>query len=74
VTMQGGGVVTLPTTNKTVSLPAGSLIIANDTADVSTIGHETKWAKVRFAMQLPFANGVVPDHTVVDAHGPCRHE
>ena len=70
--MQGSGVVTLPATNKTVSLPAGSLIIANDTAAVSAIGHETKWAKGSVAMQLPFANGVAPGHTIVNAHGPCQ--
>ena len=69
--MQGSGVVTLPATNKTVSLPAGSLIIASDTANVSSIGHETKWAKGSVIMQLPFTNGVVPGHTVVNADGPC---
>jgi len=65
ITLAGSGVVTLPTTGQKVSLPLGSIIIANDTAEVSKIGHNTDWAAGSIAVQLPFENGVV-NHTVIN--------
>jgi len=71
--LKGSGVVTLPTTNATLPLPTGGIIIAQDTADVSTIGHDTKWTAGTVVVQLPFANGVTPGHTVVN-NGPCAQD
>jgi len=68
--MAGSGVVTLPTTGEKIPLPQGSIIIANDTAAVSAIGHNTDWAAGAVAVQLPFENGVV-NHTVVHS-GACE--
>lgn len=64
LTLAGSGVVTLPATGQKISLPLGSIIIANDTAEVSHIGHNTDWAAGAVAVQLPFENGVV-NHTVI---------
>ncbi|KAF8509312.1 small secreted protein [Hysterangium stoloniferum] len=67
--LAGNGTVTLPTTGQKLALPLGALVVANDTAAVSKIGHNTDWAAGSIAMQLPFANGVL-NHTVVH-EGPC---
>ncbi|KAF8585699.1 hypothetical protein K439DRAFT_1409710 [Ramaria rubella] len=69
--LQGNGVVTLPATNATLDLPSGTVIIANDTQEVSGVGHNTEWAAGSVAVQLPFKGGVAPNHTVVN-DGPCR--
>ncbi|GJJ15962.1 hypothetical protein Clacol_010241 [Clathrus columnatus] len=61
--LSGKGVVTLPTTGQQLRLPQGDIIIANDTAEVSAIGHNTVWAAGSVAAQLPFASGSIP-HTI----------
>jgi len=48
------------------------LIVAADTADVSKFGHITTYPSDAdtITLQIPFAGGKVPDHTVVH-EGPC---
>lgn len=70
ITIAGSGVVTLPATGQKIPLPLGSIIIANDTADVSEIGHNTNWAAGSVVVQLPFENGVV-GHAVIN-DGVCK--
>ena len=67
--LAGSGVITLPTTNQKVTVPRGSIIIANDTAELSELGHNSDWAPGTIAVQLPFEKGIV-NHTVLH-NGPC---
>ena len=41
-----------------------SMIIATDTADVSTIGYITVFNEDTVLLEIPVAGGVVPNHTV----------
>ncbi|KAF8526675.1 hypothetical protein BU17DRAFT_82893 [Hysterangium stoloniferum] len=63
------GLHNAPSPQPKLALPLGALIVANDTAEVSKIGHNTDWAVGSIAMQLLFSNGVL-NHTVVH-EGPC---
>jgi hypothetical protein len=64
-------VITLPTTNQTVEIEAGTILVANDTKEVSELGHDSSWVAGSVAMQLPFGEDVVPKHRVVN-EGPCK--
>lgn len=48
------------------------LIFADDTADVSAIGHDTRYPsdEVTISFSVPTLNGVTPAHTVLH-DGPC---
>ncbi|KAF8506433.1 hypothetical protein JB92DRAFT_2651281, partial [Gautieria morchelliformis] len=60
--LKGHGLVILPTTNATLELDTGTIIIANDTKEMSSLGHNTKWSAGSVAVQLPFQGGRVPNH------------
>ena len=47
-----------------------SLIIATDTAAVSTTGHSTLYDADTIILEIPTAGGVVPAHTILH-EGPC---
>ena len=46
------------------------MIIATDTADVSTTGHTTLFDVDTVMLEIPTAGGLVPNHTVLH-EGPC---
>lgn len=70
----GTGVISLPTSNDTVTVKGGAngLILAADIASVSALGHITKYpTKERtVGLVLPLTNNTVPVHTVIHA-GAC---
>lgn len=49
------------------------LIFADDTADISTFGHQTEYpsADVTIALSIPTEGGVTPAHAVL-YDGPCE--
>ena len=47
-----------------------SIILATDTADVSTAGHTTLFDVDTVMLEIPIAGGVVPAHQVLH-EGPC---
>lgn len=49
------------------------MILAVDTSDVSTYGHNTTYPsnETTIALQIPVEGGLVPNHTVVHS-GPCE--
>ena len=61
-----------PTTEAWVQGGKYGLILAADTADVSKYGHITTYpsAADTIGLQVPFAGGRVPEHTVL-YDGPC---
>ncbi|MCJ1440172.1 MAG: hypothetical protein MMC23_000655 [Stictis urceolatum] len=67
--------VTLPTSKTEAYIEGGKngLIIAADTADLSTQGHGTNYpGKVEtVALQIPFKDGKIPAHKVLYS-GPCK--
>ena len=73
--LSGVAHVTLPDNPDTATIQGGrnGLIIAADTAAVSTKGHNTDYpsGQETIAIQIPTQGGVVPEHTVLHA-GPCR--
>ena len=51
------------------------MIFAQDTADISDLGHATNYPGnvTTVALQLPTRDGLVPEHTVL-YEGGCRQE
>jgi hypothetical protein len=51
------------------------LIIAEDTMEDTKMGHNSIYPSgiETRVMQLPFPGGVLPNHTVIDAFGPCDY-
>lgn len=47
-----------------------SLLIAVDTADVTEVGHVSEFLEETILMQIPFKDGVVPEHEVLYQE-PC---
>ena len=72
--LSGEAVVTLPNSTQTATIYGGEngLIIAADTANVSTYGHITTYPSNRetHAIQIPTLYNEIPAHTVLHA-GPC---
>ena len=67
--------VTLPNSTHEAWILGGKngLIVAADTAAVSTLGHVTTYPSQEetMALQIPTAGGIVPPHTVLH-EGACR--
>lgn len=72
--MSGLAHITLPNSNLEAYVQGGKngLIIAADTAAVSTLGHITEYPSKQetIALQIPTAGGVAPAHTVLH-EGAC---
>lgn len=70
----GEAVVSLPNSTQKATVQGGrhGLILAADTANVSTFGHITMYPgkKETVAIQIPTANNEIPPHTVLHG-GPC---
>ncbi|MCJ1460423.1 hypothetical protein MMC28_010805 [Mycoblastus sanguinarius] len=70
----GKVVISLPKSTQTATVPGGrhGLILAADTANVSTLGHITKYPSKQetVGIQIPTANNEVPPHTVLH-EGAC---
>ncbi|KAL8786474.1 MAG: hypothetical protein Q9213_002790 [Squamulea squamosa] len=75
--LSGKAVVSVPDSGQSATIQGGKdgLIIAADTANVSTKGHDTKYPSEEqtIAIQIPTADGKTPAHTVLYA-GPCRRK
>lgn len=75
--LAGEAVVTIPDTGHSATIKGGKngLIIAADTADVSKQGHITNYPSEEetAAIQIPIADGKVPEHIVLHA-GTCTKE
>lgn len=69
--LTGHALITLPTTNKTLEMKGGDILIASDTSQVSKLGHDTLWGAGTSILLLPFLGGIVPNHTVVVEDGAC---
>ncbi|KAL8947388.1 MAG: hypothetical protein Q9222_006327 [Ikaeria aurantiellina] len=73
--LSGEAVVSVPESGQSATITGGrdGLIIAADTADVSAKGHDTKYPSEEqtVGIQIPTANGKVPEHTVLYP-GPCK--
>ena len=73
--LSGLALVTLPNAKGQARIEGGEngLIIAADTADISTNGHNTTYPgnTDTIALQIPFADGKAPAHTVLH-EGPCE--
>ena len=72
--MRGIGFVKLPNKKESVRLFPGSVLVAADTPDVSDEGHYTTWAPGSIALQQPFEDGNMPNHTVVHDGACTRNE
>ena len=72
-TLKGRGLITLPLTKETLELGPGSVLIATDTPDVSTVGHHTEWLPGSVAVQQPFKNGQAPPHQAIH-EGVCTED
>ncbi len=72
--MSGLANITLPNSNAQATVRGGKygLIIAADTAAVSTLGHITEYPSNQetIALQIPTLDGVVPAHRVLHG-GAC---
>ncbi|KAL8653368.1 MAG: hypothetical protein Q9210_002145 [Variospora velana] len=68
--LTGEAVITIPETGQSVTIKGGrdGLIIAADTKDVSRVGHETRYpnGEETVAISMPFADGKVPEHVVLE--------
>ncbi|MCJ1330782.1 hypothetical protein MMC10_007469 [Thelotrema lepadinum] len=75
--LSGKAVISLPNSTDTATIRGGKfgLIIAADTANVSTLGHNTTYPtdSETVALQIPTAGGIVPGHEVLHG-GPCTAE
>ena len=73
----GEAVISLPNSTQIASVPGGrrGLILAVDTANVSTLGHITNYPsnEETVALQIPTLNNQVPAHTILH-DGPCKLE
>jgi len=74
VFLSGLAYITLPNSTADVWVEGGQsgVIIATDTAAVSTYGHITTYpsSMETIALQIPTEGGLVPNHTVLHS-GPC---
>jgi hypothetical protein len=63
----GTAKVTVPEREQEMIISAGknSILIAVDTPDLSELGHISDFLEETVLLQIPFAGGVVPDHTVL---------
>ncbi|KAJ7838964.1 hypothetical protein B0H13DRAFT_1650441 [Mycena leptocephala] len=75
--MTGSGELSFPsadpadtTLSGNYTVHTGDILIAVDTADVSTRGHNSVWQAETSALQMPFSGGV-PSHVVLH-EGGCR--
>jgi len=70
----GEAVVSLPDSAQKATIQGGrhGLILAADTANISTFGHITKYPskEVTVGIQIPTAYNEIPPHTVLH-EGPC---
>jgi hypothetical protein len=64
--------VSVPDRDQEVMIPGGknALLIAVDTPDVSETGHVSEVLEETIILQIPFAGGVIPEHTVL-YHDAC---
>ena len=71
----GEAVISLPNSTQIASVPGGrrGLILAVDTANVSTLGHITNYPSKQetVALQIPTLNNQIPAHTILH-DGPCK--
>ncbi|KIJ54893.1 hypothetical protein M422DRAFT_221318 [Sphaerobolus stellatus SS14] len=70
--LKGMGLITLPSTNETLTLEPGSVLIAMDTPNVSEVGHYTEWTPGSIAVQQPFKYET-PYHKIVHG-GLCTED
>ncbi|PHH72607.1 hypothetical protein CDD82_5899 [Ophiocordyceps australis] len=77
VFLSGRAEISVPGSSQPVVVDGGQdgLIIAADTADVSSLGHRTVYPGdvPTTAIQLPFLDGQIPPHKVLYS-GPCRKQ
>jgi len=66
----GNGTISVPSTNVSLDMRAGTIIIANNTSNVSHNGHNAEWYMGSIVAHFPFGNGKV-SHTLVN-EGPCN--
>ena len=73
VFVAGAATISIPGSKVVAHIKAGKngLVFAADTAALSSVGHVTVFTKETFLMQIPTANGTVPEHTVL-YEGPCK--
>ena len=76
VLLAGSAKVSVPEREQEAVLSAGknSVLIAVDTADVSEVGHVTEFLEETVLLQIPFAEGVVPQHEVLYQEVCCCDE
>lgn len=76
VFLSGLAHITLPNGTDEAWVRGGrnGMILAVDTASVSTFGHNTTYPSKEntIALQIPVEGGVMPNHTVLHG-GPCAH-
>ncbi|KAL6716060.1 cytochrome c oxidase subunit 1 [Lecanora helva] len=73
VFVAGAAKISIPGSKDVAHIKAGKngLVFAADTAALSSVGHVTYFTKKTFLMQIPVADGIVPNHTVLYS-GPCK--
>ncbi|KAL9028551.1 MAG: hypothetical protein Q9196_003102 [Gyalolechia fulgens] len=71
--LAGEAVISIPETGQSVTIKGGKngLFIAADTADVSRVGHVTKYpsGEPTVVVTMPIRDGKMPEHSVLD-EGP----
>ncbi|KIK69498.1 hypothetical protein GYMLUDRAFT_507972 [Collybiopsis luxurians FD-317 M1] len=73
VMLAGSANITFPDpTTPNLTVFPGELFIAADVAGTSTNGHSTVGDSGSIVLQMPFQDGTVVNHTVVDDRGPCN--
>ncbi|KAI4169086.1 MAG: hypothetical protein LQ343_005949 [Gyalolechia ehrenbergii] len=67
--LAGEAVISIPETGQSITIKGGKdgLIIAADTADVSKMGHETRYpsGEQTAAIAIPIQDGKLPEHTTL---------
>ncbi|KAI9057418.1 hypothetical protein FKP32DRAFT_1359427 [Trametes sanguinea] len=69
VIIEGNATITFPTSDKVLHVKQGLLYAATDNAATSELGHITVVRAGSRILQLPFQDGVIPDHS--SAPGEC---
>ncbi|KAI9685183.1 MAG: hypothetical protein M1822_004770 [Bathelium mastoideum] len=73
--LAGEAVISLPNSTQEARVQGGrhGLILATDTANVSSLGHITKYPKKQetVAIQIPIADNKIPSHDVLHS-GACK--
>ncbi|KAE9402066.1 hypothetical protein BT96DRAFT_1017879 [Gymnopus androsaceus JB14] len=74
ILLSGSGNINFPNASTTPNLTvtAGELFIADDIPGTSSYGHRSVWASGTIAIQMPFLDGVVVGHKVINNRGACK--